>query len=108
MHYSEGIEVPSPLRHNLLIVLSVEQDIKMTSLSKQERYCDDSDEYNPFKEKSVAYMNPFDEPDPEPEVLLPVKDSPPQPSKRKNIRPVDMSKYLYADTSRTDEDELDE
>ncbi|XP_034288366.1 EH domain-binding protein 1 isoform X3 [Pantherophis guttatus] len=85
-----------------------EQDIKMTSLSKQERYCDDSDEYNPFKEKSVEYMNPFDEPDPEPEVLLPVKDSPPQPSKRKNIRPVDMSKYLYADTSRTDEEELDE
>ncbi|KAM3852568.1 EH domain-binding protein 1 isoform 6-T7 [Vipera latastei] len=83
-------------------------DIKMTSLSKQEHYCDDSDEYNPFKEKSVQYVNPFDEPDPEPEVLLPVKDSPPQPSKRKNIRPVDMSKYLYADTSRTDEEELDE
>ncbi|XP_015667861.1 EH domain-binding protein 1 [Protobothrops mucrosquamatus] len=85
-----------------------EPDIKMTSLSKQENYCDDSDEYNPFKEKSVQYVNPFDEPDPEPEVLLPVKDSPPQPSKRKNIRPVDMSKYLYADTSRTDEEELDE
>uniref|UniRef100_A0A8C6Y0A7 EH domain binding protein 1 n=1 Tax=Naja naja TaxID=35670 RepID=A0A8C6Y0A7_NAJNA len=85
-----------------------EQDIKMTSLSKQERYCDDSDEYNPFKEKSVEYVNPFDEPDPEPEVLLPGRDSPPQPSKRKNIRPVDMSKYLYADTSRTDEEELDE
>ncbi|XP_013919837.1 PREDICTED: EH domain-binding protein 1 isoform X3 [Thamnophis sirtalis] len=85
-----------------------EQDIKMTSLSKQERYCDDSDEYNPFKEKGMEYVNPFDEPDPEPEVLLPVKDSPPQPSKRKNIRPVDMSKYLYADTSRTDEEELDE
>ncbi|KAK9411080.1 EH domain-binding protein 1 [Crotalus adamanteus] len=85
-----------------------EPDIKMTSLSKQEQYCDDSDEYNPFKEKSVEYVNPFDEPDPEPEVLLPVKDSPPQPSKRKNIRPVDMSKYLYADTSRTDEEELDE
>ncbi|ETE64559.1 EH domain-binding protein 1, partial [Ophiophagus hannah] len=95
-------------KHNLLIVLSVEQDIKMTSLSKQECYCDDSDEYNPFKEKSVEYVNPFDEPDPEPEVLLPGKDSPPQPSKRKNIRPVDMSKYLYADTSRTDEEELDE
>ncbi|XP_026568610.1 EH domain-binding protein 1 isoform X3 [Pseudonaja textilis] len=85
-----------------------EQDFKMTSLSKQERYCDDSDEYNPFKEKSVEYVNPFDEPDPEPEILLPVKDSPPQPIKRKNIRPVDMSKYLYADTSRTDEEELDE
>lgn len=91
-----------------MIVLSVEQDIKVTSLSKQERYCDDSDEYNPFKEKGMEYVNPFDEPDPEPEVLLPVKDSPPQPSKRKNIRPVDMSKYLYADTSRTDEEELDE
>ncbi|XP_070588634.1 EH domain-binding protein 1 isoform X4 [Erythrolamprus reginae] len=85
-----------------------EQDSKMTSLSKQGHYCDDSDEYNPFKGKSVEYVNPFDEPDPEPEILLPVKDSPPQPSKRKNIRPVDMSKYLYADTSRTEEEELDE
>ncbi|XP_063172991.1 EH domain-binding protein 1 isoform X3 [Candoia aspera] len=84
-----------------------EPDIKVTSSSKQERY-DDGDEYNPFKEKSVEYVNPFDEPDAEPEVLLPVKDSPPQPSRRKNVRPVDMSKYLYADASRTDEEELDE
>ncbi|KAM6460132.1 EH domain-binding protein 1 isoform 2-T2 [Liasis olivaceus] len=85
-----------------------EPDIKVIPSSKQERYYDDGDEYNPFQEKSVEYMNPFDEPDPEPEVLLPVRDSPPQPNRRKNVRPVDMSKYLYADASRTDEEELDE
>ncbi|XP_015745565.2 EH domain-binding protein 1-like, partial [Python bivittatus] len=85
-----------------------EPDIKVIPSSKQEQYYDDGDEYNPFQEKSVEYMNPFDEPDPEPEVLLPVRDSPPQPNRRKNVRPVDMSKYLYADASRTDEEELDE
>uniref|UniRef100_A0A8C7E3I5 EH domain binding protein 1 n=1 Tax=Naja naja TaxID=35670 RepID=A0A8C7E3I5_NAJNA len=66
---------------------------------------------NPFVDSDRSELNPFgdtDIEDPEPEVLLPGRDSPPQPSKRKNIRPVDMSKYLYADTSRTDEEELDE
>uniref|UniRef100_A0A669CHY8 EH domain binding protein 1 n=1 Tax=Oreochromis niloticus TaxID=8128 RepID=A0A669CHY8_ORENI len=48
--------------------------------------------------------NPFDEPDqdtdtqPDPE--------PPKPRQRKGVRPVDMSKYLYADTSHNEE-ELD-
>ncbi|XP_073068749.1 EH domain-binding protein 1 isoform X10 [Manis javanica] len=58
--------------------------------------------YNPFKE--VQYLNPFDEP----EAFVTIKDSPPQSTKRKNIRPVDMSKYLYADSSKTEEEELDE
>lgn len=65
--------------------------------------------------------NPFEEPDgepePDPEAAPPQQhqqnqqpsSSPPRPSKRKNIRPVDMSKYLYADTAgKGDEDELDE
>lgn len=61
--------------------------------------------YNPFKEvQTLQYLNPFDEP----EAFVTIKDSPPQSTKRKNIRPVDMSKYLYADSSKTEEEELDE
>ncbi|XP_007464189.1 PREDICTED: EH domain-binding protein 1 isoform X3 [Lipotes vexillifer] len=61
--------------------------------------------YNPFKEvQTPQYLNPFDEP----EAFVTVKDSPPQSTKRKNIRPVDMSKYLYADSSKAEEEELDE
>ncbi|XP_061845152.1 EH domain-binding protein 1 isoform X6 [Colius striatus] len=68
-----------------------------------------ADNYNPFKDEDAPeYLNPFDEPDPEPETFVTVRDSPPQPAKRKNIRPVDMSKYLYADTSKAEEEELDE
>ncbi|KAF7249373.1 EH domain-binding protein 1 [Varanus komodoensis] len=89
-----------------------EPDIKVTSSSKEESYYDDDDddnEYNPFKEEEAAeYVNPFDETDPEPETLAPVQDFPPQPAKRKNVQPVDMSKYLYASISKTEEEELDE
>ncbi|XP_025788355.1 EH domain-binding protein 1 isoform X3 [Puma concolor] len=61
--------------------------------------------YNPFKEvQTPQYLNPFDEP----ETFVTIKDSPPQSTKRKNVRPVDMSKYLYADSSKTEEEELDE
>uniref|UniRef100_A0A2K6N3N6 EH domain binding protein 1 n=1 Tax=Rhinopithecus bieti TaxID=61621 RepID=A0A2K6N3N6_RHIBE len=50
--------------------------------------------YNAFKEvQTPQYLNPFDEP----EAFVTIKDSPPQSTKRKNVRPVDMSKYLYAD-----------
>ncbi|XP_040849277.1 EH domain-binding protein 1 isoform X2 [Ochotona curzoniae] len=60
--------------------------------------------YNPFKEvQTPQYLNPFDEP----ETFLTTKDSPPHSTKRKNIRPVDMSKYLYADSCKPEE-ELDE
>jgi hypothetical protein len=48
-------------------------------------------------------LNPFDEP----ETFVMIKDSPPQSTRRKNLRPVDMSKYLYADSSKSEE-ELDE
>lgn len=54
--------------------------------------------------QTPQYLNPFGEP----ETFETIKDSPPQSTKRKNIRPVDMSKYLYADSSKTEEEELDE
>lgn len=61
--------------------------------------------YNLFKEiQTPQYLNPFGEP----ETFDTIKDSPPHSTKRKNIRPVDMSKYLYADSSKTEEEELDE
>ncbi|XP_053488639.1 EH domain-binding protein 1 isoform X2 [Ictalurus furcatus] len=63
---------------------------------------------NPFDEpepepdpEQPEYKNPFDEPEPE--------SLPPKGSARKLPRPVDMSKYLYADSGRTEEaEELDE
>lgn len=59
---------------------------------------------NPFKGvQTPQYSNPFDEP----ETFVMIKDSPPQSTRRKNLRPVDMSKYLYADSSKSEE-ELDE
>ncbi|XP_027550692.1 EH domain-binding protein 1 isoform X10 [Neopelma chrysocephalum] len=68
-----------------------------------------ADSYNPFKDEDAPdYLNPFDEPDHASEALGSARDSPPQPAKRKNVRPVDMSKYLYADTSKAEEEELDE
>lgn len=53
--------------------------------------------------QTPQYLNPFDEP----ETFVMIKDSPPQSTRRKNLRPVDMSKYLYADSSKSEE-ELDE
>ncbi|XP_052054605.1 EH domain-binding protein 1 isoform X2 [Apodemus sylvaticus] len=59
---------------------------------------------NPFKGvQTPQYLNPFDEP----ETFVMIKDSPPQSTRRKHLRPVDMSKYLYADSSKSAE-ELDE
>ncbi|NXX46865.1 EHBP1 protein, partial [Tricholaema leucomelas] len=85
-----------------------EADTEVASSSKpEERFCGEN--YNPFKDEDAPeYLNPFDEPDPEPETFVTARDSPPQPAKRKNVRPVDMSKYLYADTSKAEEEELDE
>ncbi|XP_031455010.1 EH domain-binding protein 1 isoform X3 [Phasianus colchicus] len=85
-----------------------ELDSEIASSSKAEEgfYVDS---YNPFKDEDAPeYLNPFDEPDPDPETFVTIRDSPPQPAKRKNVRPVDMSKYLYADTSKAEEEELDE
>ncbi|XP_015712052.1 EH domain-binding protein 1 isoform X5 [Coturnix japonica] len=85
-----------------------ELDSEIASSSKAEEgfYVDS---YNPFKDEDAPeYLNPFDEPDPDPKTFVTITDSPPQPAKRKNVRPVDMSKYLYADTSKAEEEELDE
>ncbi|XP_042565549.1 EH domain-binding protein 1 [Clupea harengus] len=79
----------------------------------------DEDHSNPFDEPDPdpdpdpepelqGGGNPFEEGDPEPEQQPQPQHSPPRPSKRKNVRPVDMSKYLYADTSKADDEELDE
>ncbi|XP_005042934.1 PREDICTED: EH domain-binding protein 1 isoform X8 [Ficedula albicollis] len=88
--------------------VEVELHPKRASSSKPEESFD-VDSYNPFKDEDAPeYLNPFDEPDHPPEAPGSVRDSPPQPAKRKSIRPVDMSKYLYADTSKAEEEELDE
>ncbi|XP_045543250.1 EH domain-binding protein 1 isoform X2 [Salmo salar] len=73
----------------------------------------DEDEVNPH---SHTEYNPFDEPDQDPD-LVPDPDpqgpqvqqpEAPKPRGRKGVRPVDMSKYLYADTNAPPEDQLDE
>ncbi|XP_075856941.1 EH domain-binding protein 1 isoform X6 [Microcebus murinus] len=82
-----------------------EEPITETTSPKKPEESLYNNSYNPFQEVQTSqYSNPFDEP----ETFLTIKDSPPQSTKRKNVRPVDMSKYLYADSSKTEEEELDE
>ncbi|XP_041108932.1 EH domain-binding protein 1 isoform X9 [Polyodon spathula] len=87
-------------------------------LKEEELYCDHGSS-NPFNETetetktdTVQYSNPFDEPDLEPEPdrtkETQIEQSPPRPTRMKNVRPIDMSKYLYADTTKNEEEELDE
>ncbi|XP_071996471.1 EH domain-binding protein 1 isoform X1 [Engystomops pustulosus] len=80
--------------------------VEKTPLKVEEPF----DDFNPFKEpEATTYQNPFDEPEPGPDLAIELhKESPPQPAKRKNARPVDMTKYLYANKARQEEDELDE
>ncbi|KAM8859456.1 LOW QUALITY PROTEIN: EH domain-binding protein 1 [Spinachia spinachia] len=71
----------------------------------------DHDSSNPFDEPDDAGAatppgNPFDELDRHTDLQL--DPEPPKPRPRKGVRPVDMSKYLYADTSHNEEEELDE
>ncbi|XP_049927667.1 EH domain-binding protein 1 isoform X6 [Epinephelus moara] len=71
----------------------------------------DHDASNPFNdpdepETELVPGNPFEEPDPD--MDLQSDPEPPKPRQRKGVRPVDMSKYLYADTTRNEEEELDE
>lgn len=82
-----------------------------STIKDQEPVYDQNTSYpsNPFDEAdtemdSSQHGNPFDEPELEPQP----KVSPPRSSKSKNVRPVDMSKYLYANTTKTEEEELDE
>ncbi|XP_067369213.1 EH domain-binding protein 1 isoform X2 [Channa argus] len=69
------------------------------------------DSSNPFNEPDAPETqtspgNPFEEPDHD--IEPPTDQDPPKPRPRKGVRPVDMSKYLYADTSHNEEEELDE
>ncbi|XP_046279138.1 EH domain-binding protein 1 isoform X8 [Marmota monax] len=81
-----------------------EDPVTETASPKKTEESFHNNSYNPFKDvQTPQYLNPFDEP----ETFVTIKDSPPSSTKRKNIRPVDMSKYLYADSSKTEE-ELDE
>lgn len=71
----------------------------------------DHDSSNPFDdpeepETETAPGNPFEEADPDTD--LQPEPEPPKPRQRKGVRPVDMSKYLYADTAREEEEQLDE
>ncbi|XP_030603633.1 EH domain-binding protein 1 isoform X5 [Archocentrus centrarchus] len=70
----------------------------------------DHNSSNPFNEPDEPETqtcpgNPFEEPDQDAE---PQPDpEPPKPRQRKGVRPVDMSKYLYADTTHNEDEELD-
>ncbi|KAI1894755.1 hypothetical protein AGOR_G00119010 [Albula goreensis] len=85
---------------------------------KVEEPFDDQDSSNPFNEsqpEAPQYLNPFDEPEAEPDPQLErvwgdsgAERCSPKPTKKKNVHPVDMSKYLYAHTSQAEEEELDE
>ncbi|XP_036402374.1 EH domain-binding protein 1 isoform X2 [Megalops cyprinoides] len=85
---------------------------------QKEELFGDQGSTNPFDEpepEAPQYGNPFDEPDPEPGPPPERgwrdgqgEQSPPKPTKRKNVHPVDMSKYLYAHTTPAEEEELDE
>ncbi|XP_076016393.1 EH domain-binding protein 1 isoform X2 [Genypterus blacodes] len=71
----------------------------------------DHDSTNPFDvpeelETHTPPGNPFDEP--EQDADSQTDPEPPKPRQRKGVRPVDMSKYLYADTAHNEEEELDE
>ncbi|XP_068182810.1 EH domain-binding protein 1 isoform X5 [Antennarius striatus] len=70
----------------------------------------DPDSSNPFNEPDEPEMqttpgNPFEEPDQD--IDLHPDPEPPKPRQRKGVRPVDMSKYLYADTAPNEDEELD-
>ncbi|XP_074531244.1 EH domain-binding protein 1 isoform X4 [Halichoeres trimaculatus] len=71
----------------------------------------DHDSSNPFNEPDEPETqttpgNPFDDPDQDTD--LQPDPEPPKPRQRKGVRPVDMSKYLYADTAPNEDEELDE
>ncbi|XP_043911448.1 EH domain-binding protein 1 isoform X4 [Protopterus annectens] len=80
------------------------------SSKEDDRFCNNYPNDPACEVGTVPYSNPFDEPETVFDKAHETKaeDSIPKPTKRKNTRPVDMSKYLYADTSKTEEEELDE
>lgn len=78
--------------------------------SRQLDPSNDHDSSNPFNEPDEPELqtpgNPFDEPDQDTD--LQPDPEPPKPRQRKGVRPVDMSKYLYADNVHNEDEELDE
>lgn len=70
----------------------------------------DHNSSNPFNEPDETEPqtpgNPFDESDQDTDVQP--DPEPPKPRPRKGVRPVDMSKYLYADNAHNEDEELDE
>ncbi|CAL8298380.1 unnamed protein product [Merluccius merluccius] len=97
-----------------------QRPVATARLLRSEDTADDHESSNPFDDPGEAEEpdahkssgNPFDdelEPEPEPDDGTGHADpDPPRPRQRKGVRPVDMSKYLYAHTARNEEDELDE
>ncbi|XP_067900326.1 EH domain-binding protein 1 isoform X1 [Heterodontus francisci] len=82
-----------------------------TSAVRPEESFYDNDPNNPFNEQYEDSLNLFDASDPQPDRILENRTEatePLKPAKRQNVKPVDMSKYLYAETTKTEEEELDE
>ncbi|XP_069394545.1 EH domain-binding protein 1 isoform X10 [Paralichthys olivaceus] len=73
----------------------------------------DHESSNPFSEPDEPETqsppgNPFEDQDQDQDIDPQPDPEPPKPRQRKGVRPVDMNKYLYADTSHNEEEELDE
>ncbi|GCB71387.1 hypothetical protein scyTo_0008826 [Scyliorhinus torazame] len=88
-----------------------DRNIGTTSATKPEESFYDNDPNNPFNEPYENLFNPFDVSDPQVDKIVQHRTEetePPKPTKRHNVKPVDMSKYLYAETTKTEEEELDE
>ncbi|XP_072121506.1 EH domain-binding protein 1 isoform X3 [Mobula birostris] len=90
-----------------------DRNIGTTSTERSEGLLLDNDPNNPFNEQEYDNsLNPFDDVnDPQHDRILENRaeqTEPPKPAKRQNVKPVDMSKYLYAETTKPEEEELDE
>ncbi|XP_041033811.1 EH domain-binding protein 1 isoform X1 [Carcharodon carcharias] len=88
-----------------------DRNIGTTSATRPEESFYDNDPKNPFNEQYENSLNPFDLSDPQADKIPENRTEeiePPKPTKRQNVKPVDMSKYLYAETTKTEEEELDE
>ncbi|XP_062912156.1 EH domain-binding protein 1 isoform X2 [Mobula hypostoma] len=90
-----------------------DRNIGTTSTERSEGLLLDNDPNNPFNEQEYDNsLNPFDDVNDPQHDRIPEnraeQTEPPKPAKRQNVKPVDMSKYLYAETTKPEEEELDE
>ncbi|XP_078261832.1 EH domain-binding protein 1 [Rhinoraja longicauda] len=89
-----------------------DRNIGTTSTARPEGFFFDNDPNNPFNEQEYEVsLNPLDVNDPQHNRIFEHRTEltePPKPAKRQNVKPVDMSKYLYAETTKPQEEELDE